>query len=163
MLEIRIESIKFNDELVDDSDRIKISVATFPEKNKKDILINKNDFDKSNISFSLNMSDKLKELLFVFWRENKFQNDPIIASTIIHVSQLPHDLNDKKNNELQKINIYEPMNFMSSDNNIVYGSMNIKFVLNQLKLRQINDDKKFKINETHNNNSISLLFESLFI
>ena len=44
-LNIYLDSIKFKDELIDENSRIKVSVATVPDKNKQSILIDSRDLE----------------------------------------------------------------------------------------------------------------------
>lgn len=162
-LNIYLDSIKFKDELIDENSRIKVSVATVPDKNKQSILIDSRDLENIQNSFKINISEHLNEVLFVFWKENILQNT-IIASTIIHVSQLPRKINDRKNHELLNVNIYEPIHFMSSDNNTIYGSMKIKLTLTQPFYR-VNQNKKnttlIPIKNDNRNHNIFTLYESI--
>lgn len=128
-LNIYIDSFDFNDDLFDCDDEIKIRVTTIPAEIKQSIVINANDMKNIHNSFQINISEYIKEVIFVFCKENTHDNDPVIASTIIHVSQLPQNFNDKKNHELQTINIYEPTHYIFSENNIIYGKMKVRFTL----------------------------------
>ena len=126
-LSIYLDSFNFTDDLVQEDNKIRINIITIPDENKQSILINSKDMKNVNKCIKINITDKIREILFVFKKTNYLEKDQIIASTIVHVSQLPQSYNDKKNKELQTINIYEPIHYIQPENITIYGHMIAKF------------------------------------
>lgn len=129
-LKIHISSFMLNQNIVQGSDKVRISVTTFPEENKELYTMEAKKLSDSHHMFSINITDQTRKILFVFRKKNIFQNDPIIASTIINASEFPYP-DDSKNTEVKTIKIYEPIQKMSYDrqNRQVVGQMEIKFTI----------------------------------
>lgn len=152
-LNIYFHSLEFRNNLVALNEKIKICIFTNPDCYKKSIIIK--DTDKIIQSISINISEKIREILFVF---KKIETDQIFASTIVHVSQLPQTLKDDKNNELQTISIYEPIHYIQPENITLYGYMIVRFTICNLVIEK-NKIKMLKIlvddeNDDHNNNLV---------
>ena len=86
----------------------------------------------------MNITDETKKIIFVFRKKSFFQNDPIIASTIINSNEFPKSPNDQTNTELRTVNIYESIQKIKNfgykypyDSRRVFGQMQIQLSLTE--------------------------------
>lgn len=152
-LKIFLHSFEFNNILLNDSDQIQVNVTTFPEGFHQSFYIRAFQTKNTDISLIVGIIKEIKEIHFVFIQKNN-EKENIIASTIIHYTQMPLSSRDLKNSQPQIVNIYEPTHYISSKNNTIYGKMKIR-----LKLRnKIKKEKKEKylINDENTNHNILL-------
>ena len=141
-LNLYLDSLNFTNHLVQDEDKIRINMITVPEDNKESFILKSNQMMNIDKSLTINITDKIREILFIFKKTNQLENDQIFASTIVHVTQLPQTFKDKKNNEFQIINIYEPVHYIQPENISIYGHMKIKFTV--IKKNEQIESKKDK-------------------
>lgn len=98
----------------------------------------------------------------MFINKNISQKDKIIGSTIIHYTQLPLSLKDRKNNRLQNINICGPTHCISSENNAIFGKIILYFKLKNNK-KCIKQKSKVYNNDENKNENKFLLNNEVFI
>lgn len=130
-LNIHLHSFYLNRNLVDTSDKIRVSITTIPEENKEAFVVNGDKTGDVHHFFTVNVSNQTKRIIFVFRKKSLFSNH-IIASTIIPFNELPQSENDEKNTELKTIKIYEPFQHLNDNpyaiqNRRVFGEMKIEF------------------------------------
>lgn len=137
-LKIHLNTIKFNRNLIGPNDKIRVSVTTIPEDHKAAVVIDAKQMDDIHSSFAVDITDKTKKIIFVIRKKSFFQNDPIIASTIIHSSDLPVP-NDSRNTGIKSICLFEPLQnkdssslanmHYSKDHRRIFGHMDILFTV----------------------------------
>ncbi|KAK8845746.1 hypothetical protein M9Y10_020664 [Tritrichomonas musculus] len=134
-LKIHLKSIKFNRNLISPNDKIRVSVTTIPEDNKAAVVIDAKQMDDIHSSFAVDITDKTKKIVLVIRKKSFFQNDPIIASTIIRSSDLPAPSNSR-NTEIKSMCLFEPLqnkdssslvNMHYSKDRRIFGHMEILF------------------------------------
>ncbi|KAK8893484.1 hypothetical protein M9Y10_021906 [Tritrichomonas musculus] len=84
-LNIYLSSIELKKDLVQENDKIEIHVTTVPDINKQSIVIAANEMKNLSKSFKLNITNQLKEILFVFKKNNSQEKQPIFASLVASV------------------------------------------------------------------------------
>lgn len=172
-LNIHLQSFQLNNNLINKTDKIRVSITTIPDENKEHFVIEAKKINNIHHFFNVNISKDTKKIMFVFRKKNYLQNDPIIASTIVSIDQLPKSANDSSNTEMKNINIYEPLHNIknikfANQGRRIFGQMQIQFspadsfpvssfkdTYNNPKKNQHKSDKHNifdHINENHNHN-----------
>lgn len=135
-LNIHIQSIEFFNGLFQKNDKVRVSITTIPEETKQAFIIDAKKMREIHHFFTVNITDKTRKIIFVFRKKSFIQNDPIVASTIIHSDLFPKIGSDKTNTEMKIINIYEPLHSLKDankqdmkDQRKVYGQMYVQFSL----------------------------------
>ena len=131
-LNIHLQSFILNRSLIHSGDKIRVSITSVPDEYKEAFVV---DCDKSNNVhhfFTINVTNQTKKIIFVFRKKSFINNDPIIASTIVQIKDLPQSDTDTNNTEVKTIDIYEPIQHMQHSafavqNRPVYGQMRIQF------------------------------------
>ena len=85
-LNIHLKSFKLNPKLASGNDKIRVSITTLPEKNKEAFVTEARQMNFVHHFFTINVTDQTQKIIFVF-RKIEFFDDPIIASTIVHVKK----------------------------------------------------------------------------
>lgn len=140
-LNIFLPSFRLSNEIINQNDKVRVSITTIPEKNKQAFIIDAKDMNNSNLQFSVDITDKTKGILFVFRRKNFMLNDPIVCSTVANSSDFPRLTDEHQTTEFKYINLYErsqDTNKISSDPRII-GEMKIQYTILELPALQ---DKK---------------------
>lgn len=135
-LNIHLQSFHLNYNLIGPSDKVRVSITTIPEDSKQAFIIEGKKMNNVHHFFTINISKRTERIIFVFRKKSFFQNDPIIASTIIHSNEFPKSKDDTTNTQLKNLAIYEPLSklhdrkdqFKSANRKIV-GQMEIQFSL----------------------------------
>lgn len=129
-LNIHLISFKLNQCLFNETDKVRVSITTFPEQNKEKFLLEAKQMKCVHHFFTVNVTKKTSKILFVFRKKSFLQGDPIIASTIVCSKEIPNlqDSSNKYNEEVKTIKIFEPV---QSGHKIrrVYGEMSVQFSL----------------------------------
>lgn len=86
-LNIHLLTFKLPEKLVHDSDSVRVSITTFPEENKQHFYVKGKKINTSNHVFSLNITNKTDKIVMVFRKKNPLGDDPIIASSTIHLKK----------------------------------------------------------------------------
>lgn len=86
-LNIHLLSFKLPEKLIHDSDSVRVSITTFPEKNKQHFSVKGKKINTSNHVFSLNITNKTDKIVMVFRKKNALSENPIIASATIHLKK----------------------------------------------------------------------------
>lgn len=114
-IKIQVFSITFSENVIRDSDDFRISVTSFPEKNKHYYYFHGNQLVFFDQVFYLNITNDTNEILFVFRKKSFIDNDPIVASAIIHSTEFPKipqnisQLNlEKSKTDIKVIDLLEP-------------------------------------------------------
>ena len=114
-LKIHLFSFSLPKNLIKDTDNIRVSITSIPEKAKQYFYFQGKEMNSIDHIFDLNITNKTEEVIIVFRRKDFLENDPILASTIIHRSDFPlipqniNDLSsDKKITPIRTIKILEP-------------------------------------------------------
>lgn len=131
-LNIYLQSFQLKNNLFNKTDKIRVSITTMPDENKEHFVIEAKKINNIHHFFNVNISKNTTKIIFVFRKKNYLQNDPIIASTIVSINQLPKSATDSSNTEMKNINIYEPLqnnkNFcFANQSRRVFGQMQIQF------------------------------------
>lgn len=132
-LNIHLHSFSFDSNIVSPNDKIRVSITTIPEQNKQNFTIEAKKMNYVHHFFTVNITDQTKKVIFVFRKKSFIQNDPIIASTIIHDDQFPKILNDTSDTEMKTIDIYESLQKMK--NHGIKSPNESRKVLGQMKVQ----------------------------
>ena len=124
-LNIHLKSFKLNSNIVNGSDKIRVSITTFPENNKEAFITEAKQMSFVHHFFTVNITDKTEKMVIVF-RKIGFLDNPIIASATIRSTELP--TNDYENVEMKTMNLYEPLQTATKKRRI-FGEMQIQFSL----------------------------------
>ncbi|KAK8865520.1 hypothetical protein M9Y10_011076 [Tritrichomonas musculus] len=125
-LNIHMKSFKLSTGIVNENDKVRVSITTFPEQFKEAFIIEAKQMNCAHHFFTVNITDKTQKIVFVF-RKKEAKQDPIVASTTININQLPAK-NKATNLEMKTIKIYEPVQ-NGNKNRKVYGEMQVQFSL----------------------------------
>lgn len=133
-LNIHLISFRLNSQICNQRDKIRVNITTIPEENKDSFEISAKQIHNAHHFFSVNITDQTKKIIFVFRRKSFLQNDPIIASTIVHSNEFPKSKN--KTTEIKRINLFEPLVNMpgslnSNENRKIFGQMQIQMTLEE--------------------------------
>lgn len=110
-------------------------ITSFPEKNKRYYYFHGDQLVFFDQVFYLNITNDTNEILFVFRKKSFIDNDPIVASAIIHSTEFPkipqniNQLNlEKSETDIKVIDILEPKHQNMTNDSIrkKIGSINIK-------------------------------------
>ena len=104
-LNINLQSFRFNPNLINPENYIRVSITTVPDDTKQYFIISASKIQSTHHSFSANITTKTRKIIFVFRKKNAFKNDPIIASVIVHSDEFPIP-NAAQNIELIFLNLY---------------------------------------------------------
>ena len=124
-LNIHLKSFKLKSNLINENDKIRVSITTFPEQNKEAFVTEAKQINHVHHFFTVNISKETQKIVFVF-RKVGFLEDPIIASTIIYDKDFP--TRDTNITDMKNMNIYEPVK-NGHKNRKVYGEMEVQFSL----------------------------------
>ncbi|KAK8854198.1 hypothetical protein M9Y10_016757 [Tritrichomonas musculus] len=132
-LNINLQSFFLNRSLYKSGDKIRVSITTVPEEIKEAFVVDSDKTSNIHYFFTTNITSQTKKIIFVFRRKSFIYNDPIIASTIVHVNDLPRSATDTNNTEMKQINIYEPVqktghSAYAIQNRKIFGQMEIQFM-----------------------------------
>lgn len=133
-INLHIYSITFPTGLLQDTDDFRISIQSFPEKQKQYHYFRGEQLTFFDQTFSLNITNITEEILLVFRKKNFIDNDPIIASAIIHANEFPkipqkiEQLNlEKSETDIIKIDIFEPRHQNEpADKRKIIGAFDVK-------------------------------------
>lgn len=134
-LNIHLQSLEFLNRIFQKNDKVRVSITTIPEDNKQAFIIDAKKMSNIHHFFTVNITPQTRKIVFVFRKKSFIQNDPIVASTIIHSDLFPKEGDYKTNTEMKIINIYEPLHGMrephgpSKNERKVFGRMYIQFSL----------------------------------
>ena len=125
-LNIHLKSFKLNKNIISGSEKVRVSITTYPEQNKEAFVTEAKQMFCIHHFFTVNVSEKTEKIVFVF-RKKGFFEDTIIASTIIHSEDVALTKRNKTT-EMKTFNIYEPV---QNGHKIrqVYGEMQVQFSL----------------------------------
>lgn len=153
-----LTSITFDEEIIDDEEKLLVSVSTIPEEMKDSILIN-NISQMKDMKYSLpvTITPETKQAEFIFTKICPMENNPIIGSSVIYSNQFP-TFKDNDKIQIFTFNIYEHGN---TEKKIV-GKINVKFILStpyepqqlqNIKVNHMTNNKTITENKTHNYNN----------
>lgn len=124
---IDLQSIKLNSDILQRFDRVRVSITTFPEKNKESVVINPKNMNYIHHFFKINITDQTQKIKFVFRRKSFINNDPIIAIGYIESKKLPLPKNEK-NTEIKTIYLFE-RSANGTNSKKILGEMQIQLTL----------------------------------
>lgn len=129
-LSIQLKSFTLPSSIVAPNDTIRISITTIPQQQKEAFCISASEMNCSNIYFNVNISKRTEKIIVVFRKKSFFFQDPIIASTVIHQKDLPHEIgaNSQINIEFP---IFEPIQASNNKSHRkIIGHMQLSMSLN---------------------------------
>lgn len=138
-LNIQLQSVNLSKDIIGELDAVRISITTLPDNQKQAQRVEVSELRTKQPTFKILMNDKTERIIVVFRKKSIFGNDPIIASTVIKVSDI-HIFNELINSEHQKIMIYEPVQNNNNKNNNktinnknrkILGTMEVEFSLQE--------------------------------
>lgn len=150
-LNIHLFSFKLYANNVHPNDKIRVSITSIPEESKQAFIIEAKKINDVHHFFTLNITDKTKKIIFVFRKKSIIQNDPIIASTIIHRDEFPISRSDSQNTELKQIIIYEPIGYRANNANFIENRQ----ILGQMQIQMSLQDSFVEISPAKYNYNIS--------
>lgn len=177
-LNIYLQAFQLNQDLIHNSEKIRVSITTLPDEKKQHFVINPKKVGNANHNFNVNISNNTCKIIFVFRRKGLLTNDQIIASTCIKREDLPETPNDKSNNKMMIIKIFEPHNQKHDcktgisgvschcdmkENKRILGQMSVQFQLTDpfpeqeyqsCKMRRSSSSSKFKYSKMSNNENM---------
>lgn len=179
-----MHSFEFFNGLVGSNDTIRVSITTLPDGQKQAMTFDTKKIYAAHPSFTVNFSEITEKIVIVFRRKSMLSNDHIIASTVINSDEFPQLFKDAESIEMRRINIYEPVQHMSKDNNKVVKNLTDRKIVGKMEIQlslcerferqnnnlnnqfysKNNNNKQFpKMNSLLNNNKddSSLLFRDL--
>ena len=124
-LNIHLKSFNLKTSLINGNDKVRVSITTFPEKNKEAFITETKQMKHVHHFFTVNISKETEKIIFVFRKVGIF-DDSIIASTTI--SNRDFATEDKKACEMKNINLYEPVQ-NGHKHREIYGDMQVQFSL----------------------------------
>lgn len=138
-LNIHLQSFHLNNDIVNQNDKIRVSVTTIPEETKQAFVIEAKKMSNVHHFFTININKYTEKIIFVFRKKSFLQNDPIIASTIIHANEFPKSKEDSNSLAMRQINLYEPLakiherkDQMKGANRKILGQMEIQLSYDDL-------------------------------
>ncbi|KAK8845870.1 hypothetical protein M9Y10_020796 [Tritrichomonas musculus] len=113
-LNIHLLTFRLPDKLIHDSESVRVSITTIPEENKQHFTIKGKKMNSSNHVFSLNITDKTDKIVMVFRKKTVLGDNPIIASTTLHLKKfvnLPLEkiTSGSKMTDVKILDIYYPL------------------------------------------------------
>lgn len=115
-LNIHLLSFTLPRDVMKDKDDIRVSITTMPEESKQHFHLRGKKTNYSNHIFSLNVTNQTKRIIMVFRKKHLFADDPIIASSTIHMSDFskfprnPEELgNGAISTDVKTLNVYYPL------------------------------------------------------
>lgn len=158
-LNIQFESLQLNKEIISKSDKVCVTVMAFPEHNKSSFVVAAKDMCNLDHTFTINITNQTKAILFLFEKKAFFSNDPIIASNVIEKKDLLKIGDDKQNTEIKTYNILEPIQNISENspntNRRIFGKMIFKVYLTDPIIVKSNKINKYNIKKLHKGNGYS--------
>ena len=154
-LNIQLRSLQLSNSLYNQNDTIRISITTYPEKNKQAFTINAKQMYKAHHLFTANITEQTTKVVFIFRKKNYLQGDPIIATASISSNEFPKLQNDTRNDQIKSINIYEHIKISPKVNGIssikpkTVGEMKVQLSLCEAFQAQVYQEKN-KVIRTHN-------------
>lgn len=169
-LNLHISSFDLPRNILKETDEVRVSITTIPDENKQAYVIPARKMKDSDITFHFNVNiarnDIPKEYItmqtekiIVVFRKKSFFSDPIIASTIIPIKELPKDVSQTP--EQKVINIYVPLNKCENDkvnrndhskNRKIIGRMNVQMNLTEpCHLKDFNLNNMNDLSNVYNN------------
>lgn len=121
-LNIHLHSIYLNNDIINQNDKVRVSITTIPEENKDAFVIDAKNMNSVHHFFTININSYTEKIIFVFRKKSFIQNDPIIASTIIHANEFPKSKDDPSNSQIRQIYIYEPLSKIHCEKDHSKGS-----------------------------------------
>ena len=135
-LNIQLHSFEFFNGLVESNDTIRVSITTLPDGQKQARTFEVSKMYSAHPSFNVGFSELTEKIVIVFRKKSMLSNDPIIASTVINSYEFPQMFKELNDLEMKKIDIYEPIQTASKNNNYkktgnrkVVGRMEIQLKL----------------------------------
>ena len=134
-LNIQLHSFEFAKAIVSPKDKVRVSITTLPDKQKKAFVFDVSKMSVAHPSFTIEFSEITEEILFVFRKCNTFSSNHIIASTVIKSNEFPELFSAKNNIGMKEMNIYEPIQQASGkknpQNRKIVGKMLGQFYLDE--------------------------------
>lgn len=112
-----LSSFNFDEDIIDDNDRILITVSTYPFEMSDAILIQQSQMKEMNHSLPISIDDDTEKVEFIFSKYSADQKEKKIGYGEIN----SHDLQNLTKNKGETYNIF--------DNEKVIGKMNVQSVL----------------------------------
>ena len=113
-LSIHLLAFSLPKEIIKDNEEVRVSITTIPEECKQHFTIEGKKIYNSNHIFSLNITESTSKIIIVFRKVSTLQDNPIIASTTIHLrdfKELPNEqiITGMISTEIKYINLYYPL------------------------------------------------------
>lgn len=160
-LNIHLQSFRIRPDLIGPNNDIRVSITTIPDDTKLAFVINEQKTNEAHHFFAVNISPRTMKIIFVFRKKSFSQNDPIIASTIIHSNEFPKP-NDLTNTEIKEFKLYEPLcnikklgyKSPNGEKRFVFGEMKIQMTPAEAFPVSLFDDS-YKSQNTYNRTAFS--------
>lgn len=176
-LNIYLHSFQLSNDLIKPNDKVRVSITTFPEKNKQAFIVNAKNNSNIDHIFSVNISEQTTKVLFVFRKKNFILNDPIVSSTMIYLKDLPALSSNSYNTDPIFINLYENLHNQPNKNfseRRIIGLMKLHFSITDDALERSNQTNKntkefsklniFNFNnENYNQNKQDMIFSIMLV
>lgn len=114
-IKLHLHSISLPSDLFKPTDEVRISITSMPERNKQYYFIQGKKLDSFDHIFKLNITNKTEEIIIVLRKKDFIENDPIVASTVIHSEdfpEIPQNIDqlgwERKSTDIKTIDILEP-------------------------------------------------------
>lgn len=111
MLNLQFHSFEFTQGVISPNDTVRISVTSLPDEQKQATTFNVSKMHLTTSTFNLKDSDNIQKIIVVFRKKKLGFIENIFASTIIRSNEFSNYYNSMK-----RINIYEPVQRKSQDN-----------------------------------------------
>lgn len=127
-LSIFVHSFNLNPSIYNPNDNIRVSITTVPESNKNNFMIKASKMLDAQYFLTVNISSLTKKIIFVFRKIKENNDDPIIASTIVHSNEFPK-LNSAVNTEMKTVKLFEPLcDLQPNEKRRIFGQMQIQML-----------------------------------
>ena len=139
-MNVHLMSFALPKNIIKDNEEIRVSITTVPEEQKQSFSLAAKNMVNVNHVFSINITNETKKIIIVFRKKTFFSDNPIIASSIIHLIDLVDIPNQRMTNgmmmsDVKYYNIYYPLKNQRMEENKdniqrkVLGQMEIQLSL----------------------------------
>ena len=132
-LKIHIFSLTLRKDLIKDTDEIRMSITSKPDKRKHYYYFSGKQFQSPDLICHLNITNMANEIIIVFRKKNFIEGHPIIGSAIIescNLPKIPQNINqlsiEKKSTDVKNIKILNPYQLLNNKNKKEIGEMKIQ-------------------------------------
>lgn len=159
-IKINFQSIQFNNDVVNEKEKIIIIATTFPGQIRQSIIYDPKNIGKKKLSIVLKVNKDFKTLIFLFEKKNIFQFNPLIASRAIEAANF--STNNFNNIEQKTFIIYKPIRCQNDETNKssrIAGKMTIQCIISSQSSLS-NKKSPYNISKIHKGNGYSSIDEN---